>query len=312
MMLEKARHFQTDPEMAIAKWPSDSLYVQRRSFFGEAKPIYIVSNSYTDCAIFEFDIISRTCKKVANTPVPTAEYYAFGMCVCQGLLYFIGGYLYDEDGYPFDSNSNGVSRKVFCYDPKSKKWNQRAKMLIERYDLGTGVINGKLYAIGGASKLRIPLNSVEMYDPDTNRWCLVAPTNSSHKSMSVATINAKMYLVDNSESSEVYDSTTDQWSYISHLYSLNFGGTVCVVNGLLHAVCYYNSEVSVYDPEMDSWSAVSRIPQDTMRAAVAVQGRIYTIDNHLEIAWFDPETNMVAFVFKPTIALVAFSKKCCA
>ena len=89
VMVEKARRFQMDPKIAID--PSDSLYVQRRSFFGEAKPIYIMYNK--DRAIFEFDVISKRCKKITNLPVPLTRYIDIGMCVCQGLLYFLGGCL---------------------------------------------------------------------------------------------------------------------------------------------------------------------------------------------------------------------------
>ena len=289
VMVEKARHFQMDPEIAID--PSDSLYVQRRSFLGEAKPIYILSKDYT---IFEFDVISKKCKKVTVLPVPMAGYRSFGMCVCQGLLYFLGGCIEGELG----------SRRVFCYDPKSKKWNERAEMVERYYNCvrhGTGVINGKLYAIGGEQA------SVQMYDPDTDMWCLLAPMGSG-KYMSdkiVATINTKMYVVEAEYGrGEVYDSTTDQWSDIQKLYPhAHECKALCVMDGLLHAVCYSGAQrvcdVYMYHPDRDFWSVVSRIPY-FVESAVAVQGRIYTfgfIDTP-NIKCFDPKTNKLEFALE--------------
>jgi kelch-like protein 1/4/5 len=47
-------------------------------------------------------------------------------------------------------------------------------MSTPRSTVGVAVLDGKLYAVGGRDGSSC-LNSVECYDPHTNRWTLVSP-----------------------------------------------------------------------------------------------------------------------------------------
>lgn len=47
-------------------------------------------------------------------------------------------------------------------------------MSTPRSTVGVVVLDGKLYAVGGRDGSSC-LNSVECYDPNTNRWTLVSP-----------------------------------------------------------------------------------------------------------------------------------------
>ena len=56
-------------------------------------------------------------------------------------------------------------------------WEEVAPMTRARYFHGVAVLDGKLYAVGGAS-IDAPLNSVERYVPAANAWEAVAPMAS--------------------------------------------------------------------------------------------------------------------------------------
>src|ERR1700680_348893 len=49
-------------------------------------------------------------------------------------------------------------------------WTTKAPMPTPRYFLASGVVNGKLYAIGGVTTGNIPVSAVEAYDPATDTW----------------------------------------------------------------------------------------------------------------------------------------------
>jgi hypothetical protein len=50
-------------------------------------------------------------------------------------------------------------------------WVGKANMTTARFGLAVGVVNGKIYAIGGSSGNR---TEVEEYDPVTNTWATKA------------------------------------------------------------------------------------------------------------------------------------------
>ena len=60
------------------------------------------------------------------------------------------------------------------YDQITKQWSFVAPMSTPRSTVGVAVLDGKLYAVGGRDGSSC-LNSVECYDPNTNRWTLVSP-----------------------------------------------------------------------------------------------------------------------------------------
>jgi kelch-like protein 2/3 len=67
-------------------------------------------------------------------------------------------------------------KSVECYNPSLDKWSSVAKMSNRRYNIGVGVLDGIMYAIGGYNGL-IPLKSVEAYNPSTGVWSSIADMN---------------------------------------------------------------------------------------------------------------------------------------
>ncbi|CAF1477890.1 unnamed protein product, partial [Rotaria magnacalcarata] len=56
------------------------------------------------------------------------------------------------------------------------------------FDVAVAVLDGYLYAIGGSDG-QCPLNTVERYDPKTNKWPSVSSMNTQRKHHSCAVYN---------------------------------------------------------------------------------------------------------------------------
>ena len=57
------------------------------------------------------------------------------------------------------------------YDPSTDTWTQKADMPTPRTVLAVGIIDSRIYAIGGTSVVQRPgLATVEVYEPATDTW----------------------------------------------------------------------------------------------------------------------------------------------
>lgn len=105
-------------------------------------------------------------------------------------------------------------------------------MLSPRRSFGICVYNGKVYAIGGNDGTR-DLNTVEVYDPQTNLWAYVAPMIHRRMFCSAVVVSGKIIVigilpffsislsflggVNNGttlDCGECYDPTTNEWTML--------------------------------------------------------------------------------------------------
>ena len=69
----------------------------------------------------------------------------------------------------------GPDSRLHVYDPMSNTWTTRASMPESRDGMAAAVLNGKLYLVGGFNaSSEFPLRTLEVYNPQTNRWMLQA------------------------------------------------------------------------------------------------------------------------------------------
>ena len=122
------------------------------------------------------------------------------------------------------------------YDPSTNEWEEEAvaPMPTARKYVGTAVLDGKLYVVGGedvADAYAIS-DSVERYDFAANSWEAVVPMAWARERFAVAVLDDKLYAV---------GGRSARWP----------------LNIL--------SSVERYDPALDAWEAVA--PMATARAA---------------------------------------------
>ena len=89
-----------------------------------------------------------------------------GVGIVNGLLYAVGGY----DG--------PIRQDVECYNPDLNQWTYVSPMNIARENASVVTHDGLLYAIGGYGTSDERLQSVEVFNPETNIWT-VLPANIS-------------------------------------------------------------------------------------------------------------------------------------
>jgi len=70
-------------------------------------------------------------------------------------------------------------------------WATRAPMPTGRCQFAAAVLDGKIYAVGGAGAQDY-LDTVEEYDPATDRWTTKAPMPTARRELGVAVVNAKL------------------------------------------------------------------------------------------------------------------------
>ena len=192
-------------------------------------------------------------------------------------------------------------------------WETKAQMPTPRYDLAVGVVNGILYAVGGAIQpdpWTNRLATVEAYDPTTNAWTTKAPMPTPRWGLGVGVVNGILYAVGGYDGAsysavEAYDPATDSWTAKAPMpVGLCWFG-LAVMDGLIYAVGggTTSSEavttVEVYDPATDSWTA--RAPMPTARGDVGageVNGILYAVGGQLDyrtylatVEAYDPATD---------------------
>jgi N-acetylneuraminic acid mutarotase len=137
-----------------------------------------------------------------------------------------------------------------------------------RWGLSAGVMNDKIYAIGGgegwngADALNV-LSVVEEYDPATDTWGKKSdmPNPRAWMANNSPTIGGKIYVIGGWQNHigegmaimEAYDPVTDTWTRLSDMPTARGTLGVCKVNSKIYAIGGSNwgtmlSTVEEYDP----------------------------------------------------------------
>jgi N-acetylneuraminic acid mutarotase len=83
---------------------------------------------------------------------------------------------------------------VEAYDPATNTWTTKAPMPTARWELGSGVVDGILYAIGGLNDQY--LSTVEAYDPAAGTWTTKASMPNPRFSFALGVAGKKLYIAD--------------------------------------------------------------------------------------------------------------------
>lgn len=175
-----------------------------------------------------------------------------------GCLYVLGGF----------SRASAMSC-VWRYDPILNRWSQVSPMSVGRAYCKTGVLNKKLFVVGGVSRGRgglTPLQSAEVFDPQTGLWAEV-PSMPFSKAQGLPTA----FLAD-----LLKPIATGMTSYRGKLY---------VPQSLYCWPFFVDVGGEVYDPESDSWVEMPTgmgegwpARQAGTKLSIVVDGELYALD----------------------------------
>lgn len=182
----------------------------------------------------EYDPATDTWTRKADMPT---QRFTHSSSVVDGKIYAIGGYLRG-------GGQGGATSVVEAYDPATDAWTQKTPMRLARAFLGTSVVDGKIYAIGGATDPgSIGRSTVQMYDPAADTWTIKAAMPTPRTTYSaVSAVNGIIYVIGGiSEQGafatvEAYDPATDAWTEKASMPTARgFLGT-SVANGKIYAI----------------------------------------------------------------------------
>lgn len=139
------------------------------------------------------------------------------------------------------------------YDPATNTWETRQTMPTARNHAFIGVVNNKIYVIGGrvgAAFITRASNTgiVEEYDPATDQWgALKAPMPNPRSAGASGTFKGKIYAAGGEERStgpwqrtfravEVYDPATNRWIILPDMTFPRHGLAGDILNGKFHLV----------------------------------------------------------------------------
>ena len=141
-----------------------------------------------------------------------------------------------------------------------------------------GVINGKLYVVGGVPPAGYSTTTVEMYDPVTNTWTAKASALTTRALAGGGVINGKLYVVGGCVGSdcrigvtnalEVYDPAANSWTSLAPIPTARYGAATGVINGRLYVAgggtacppCSAQTVVESYNPLTNTWRAEPSLP----------------------------------------------------
>ncbi len=210
-----------------------------------------------------------------------------------GKIYAVGGFEKPSLG---NVMSLAITPSVEVYDPATDRWTSKVPLPVGLHHVGIGVVNGRLYVIGGYAKSGLsvwdPVATVYAYDPAADSWTERAPMPTARGALSVTEYEGKLYAIGgfdrkvNNAQVEVYDPVRNVWSMAAplptprdHLAAATIAGKIYAIGGRIAGDYSHNLALTErYDPAIDRWTRVADLP--TARSgitAAVVEESIYVM-----------------------------------
>jgi|GEM_PF-1400056 N-acetylneuraminic acid mutarotase len=213
--------------------------------------------------------------------VPRASYPGTGRMgaftfVLDGKGYVAGGY-----------NGSSAVAELWCYDPLTDTWSQRASLPSARRHGTSWTLNGRGYVVCGFGPTNQKTNTVLEYDPRTNTWATKTPlpADARYGSHGFA-IGQYGYVGGGNIGSATgpflsdmwrYNSLSDTWSAIPGIPGAErYGATSWVIDGkgYVQGGCLpsmsFTTQLWEFDPADWSWTSKTPRPGDGLSYTMAM------------------------------------------
>ena len=147
----------------------------------------------------------------------------------------------------------------------SLEWEEGEPMLNKRVSHGAVTINGSIYVVGGWNGQGV-VKSVEMFNPERERWTVVSHHDGIRMKSGVAAMDGKIYVVggclqtlESCYRAEVFDPLTLQWKQLADSHHARASPILVPYRGKLYVFGGEgNSQgvVECYDPHTEEWSVL--------------------------------------------------------
>jgi N-acetylneuraminic acid mutarotase len=246
--------------------------------------IYVAGGFGVDGATSErleaYDPAAHRWKRLPPLPVPVNHAAAVGL----------GGKLYVLGGYQSPQGLAGPSKAVQIYDPARQTWSQGSPLPTARGGLAVTVLDGKMYAIGGAGGPS--LGDFAVLDPALGQWTELPPMPTPRDHTGAAVVDGKIYVMGGRNQRsftlntlEVYDPKTAKWRALEPMPTGRSGHAVAGVGGCVYVFGGEGNrqsgagtfaQLEVYSVASGQWSRLPDMPTPRHGMAAAVlDGKIY-------------------------------------
>jgi N-acetylneuraminic acid mutarotase len=177
-------------------------------------------------------------------------------------------------------------------------------MPVLRQELATGVLDGKVYVLGGYDESRNSTATVQVYNPATNTWTSAHPLPFPVNHNAAAVAGGKLYSFGaGAGQTFVYNPSNDSWAArASSHYVHSRTAAVGVIDNKIYVAgggeTPSQRELEVHDPVANTWTvkAPMRVPRNHCGGGV-INGNFYVVGgraglgstNALEV--YNPQTN---------------------
>jgi N-acetylneuraminic acid mutarotase len=202
---------------------------------------------------WEYDPANDSWKALA--PLPTKRGSPVAASV-NGKVYVIGGASVHPGSKETAIHPQRPHRSVSAnemYDPATNTWHSRSPMPTARNHAAIGVVNGKIYILGGrigAAFMTTPATSVDIveeYDPTTDQWGpLKRSMPTARSAAGWGTYGGRIYVVGGEMRDEkiwgaftvveALDPVANRWSVLPSLRVPRHGHAAAVLGNRLHVV----------------------------------------------------------------------------
>jgi N-acetylneuraminic acid mutarotase len=119
----------------------------------------------------------------------------------------VGGKIYTFGGQVRRGDVDETLSRVEVYDTATNGWASAADLPTPRFFPASGVIDGRIYVVGGAAshgsassqeermRLRTPLSVVEVYDPASGRWTTTPDLANPRGWLSASVVAGRLYVI---------------------------------------------------------------------------------------------------------------------
>ena len=172
-----------------------------------------------------------------------------------GKIYVIGGATTMEGSKDPFFTAFGPAKVLATnevYDPATNKWESRNPMSVPRNHAFSGVVNGKIYVIGGRTGHGFILSAtntdvVEAYDPASNTWSMPKERMPTARSGGASGTDGRRIYVAGGEVTttelvgafraiEAYDPATNSWTTLPSMMMPRHGVAGAVIGNRFHLV----------------------------------------------------------------------------
>ena len=241
--------------------------------------------------VFDEDITSNSLQSGRKevTTLPNALSH-MQIVVFANFLYVLGGCTTQC------AHGESAVNSVLRYDPRFNSWYQVAPMTSKRAYFFAGLLDDRIYAIGGKFK-EGSLATSESYDPERNVWEPVQSMPSAYHAHAGAVHDGHIYVSGGYSNNHFtpdlqrYDPLTRQWEDMAPMLTPRGWHVMCVAQGKLLVLggCNLNTnqqalpvlQSECYNPATDQWTLIAPLSISHKEASCVVyQDHVYVLGGY--------------------------------